>query len=111
MYLIHDYNSTVSSLPNNTKGFLMNDYNSTVSSLPNNTKVFLMNDYNSTVSSLPNNTKVFLMNAGRHTTSSYVLRSSWSKMELCLAKYLSFFFFPNHEQWAKKQIYVQIRLF
>ena len=52
----------------------------------------------------PSNTSVFRLNAGNLTTSSYVTRSSWSKTALCLAKYLSFFFRANHEQFtARKQ--------
>jgi hypothetical protein len=47
---------------------------------------------------IPNNTKVFLIKAGNLTTSSYVTKSNWSNIELCLAKYLSFFFLPNQEQ-------------
>ena len=51
----------------------------------------------------PSNTKVFRLNAGNLTTSSYVTRSSWSKTALCLAKYLSFFFRANHEQFTARE--------
>ena len=38
---------------------------------------------------LPRSTRVLRWNAGSRTTSSYVTRSSWSNMALCLARYLS----------------------
>ena len=52
---------------------------------------------------LPSNTSVFRLNAGNLTTSSYVTRSSWSKTALCLARYLSFFFLANHEQFTAQE--------